>query len=128
FLILPHVPADIDQRAFTTGSVWINALLSVAIAALFVGGRFRRQYLGWSGMGLAALVAVTMIPWAIVPVFSFWPTIPTPGLPILNVALTALGLPAVLMLIAAYLSRRQGVAVAARGLAAFGGFCGLITI
>ena len=128
FLILPTIPVDLSQRAFTTGSLWFNALMGVAIAAIYGGERFRRQYLGGAGIGLATLVAVAMLLWAIVPIFSFWPTIPTPGLPVFNVALTALGLPAVLMLVAAYLARRQAVIAAARGLAAFGGLAGLMTI
>jgi uncharacterized membrane protein len=128
FLVLPRIPADIYQQAFVTGSVWTNALMLLAVAALYGGARLRRQYLAWSGMGLSVLVAFAMLVWAIVPIFAFWPTIRTPGLPIFNAALTALGLPAALMLGAAYLSRRQGALEVARGLAAFGGLAGLMTI
>lgn len=127
-LILPSIPYDIFERAFTTGAVWFNALALLAVAAIYAGGRLGRQYLAHAGTVLAAVVAAVMLLWAIVPVFRFWPRIDTPGLPVLNVALVALGLPALLLLGAAYLLRRQGTINAARGLAAFGGLAGLVTL
>lgn len=128
FLILPNLPSDIFEQAFVIGSVWFNALALLAVAAMYAGGRLDRSYLVRAGSGIAGVVAVAMLIYAIVPIFRFWPTIQTPGVPLFNVALTALGLPAALLLVAAYLSRKHGSLQIARGLAAFGGLAGLITV
>jgi len=128
FVILPTIPYDIVTRAFTTGWLWFNAMGALAVAAIYAGGRLGRKTLSHAGTALAAGSAAVMLFWAILPIFRFWPQIDTPGLPVFNLALLALGLPALLMLGAAYLVRGQGNLNAARGLAAFGGFAGLITI
>lgn len=128
FLILPTIPDDVVSQAFTSGWLWFNALGILAVAAIYAGGRLGRSTLSLTGTALATVVAAVMLLWAIVPIFRFWPQIDAPGLPVFNVALLALGLPALLMLGAAYLVRGQGNLSVARGFAAFGGFAGLVTI
>lgn len=128
FIILPAIPPDIVVRAFTSGWLWFNAMALLAAAAIYAGRRLERDSLFYAGTALAGAVALVMLGWAVLPIFQFWPEIDTPGLPVLNVALLALGLPALLMLAAAYLVRAQGQLNAARALAAFGGFIGLITV
>jgi len=128
FLILPTIPLDIERQAFVIGSFWFNALAALGLAALFAGMRLNREGLVRAGLALSVVVATVMFVWAMLPIFRFWPTIDTPGLPVLNAGLTALGLPAALLLATAALARKADQLQLARGLAVFGGLAGLLTI
>lgn len=128
FVILPVITTLIFQQAFVLGAYWFNGIGAIALAAVVAGQRFDRRYLNYAGLFLGGWVAFVMLGWALLPIFQFWPKIYTPGLPILNVALLALGMPAGIMLALAYLARQQGAGTVAKIFAGFGGFTGLMLV
>ncbi|MDB5539269.1 MAG: putative integral rane protein [Devosia sp.] len=128
FLILPTIPSDLFTEVFVVGSWWFNAMALLALVSIYAASKTGRTHLFQAGAGLAGLVALAMLAFAVVPIFRFWPTIETPGWPVFNVALTAMGLPTALLLAIAYLARQAGSPQLARGLAAFGGLTGLLTL
>ncbi len=128
FLILPNSPFALFEDPLTTGSWWFNGLALLALAAVYAAWRTERKELARAGIGVAMVVAVGMVLTVMLPVFRFWPTMDVPGPVVFNVALTGIGLPSLLLLGVALLSRRLGWLQLARGLAALGGLGGLVTI
>lgn len=128
FLILPASPYALFDKPLITGSWWFNALALVALAAVYAAWRTGRTELLRAGAGVSLAVAIAMVVTVMLPVFRFWPIMDVPGPAVFNVALTGIGLPSILLLGIAWLSRRLGWLQFARGLAAFGGLGGLVTI
>jgi uncharacterized membrane protein len=128
FVILPAWPYALFDTPLVTGSWWFNVLLLVAVAAVFAAGRTGRFMLLRAGLGLAVVVSVALAVTVILPVFRFWPEMQTPGPPVFNAALSGIGLPALLLLAIAYLARQGGLPQLARGLAAYGGLVGMVTL
>lgn len=128
FLILPTSPYALFEQPLITGSWWFNVLAMLALAAVYAAWRTGRTELSRAGIGVALVVAAALAVAVMLPVFRFWPIMDVPGPPVFNVALTGIGLPSIVLLGIAWLSRRLGWLQFARGLAAFGGLGGLVTI
>lgn len=128
FLVLGDRPRLLLDHPLTLGSWWFNGVALVALAATFAAWKTGRTELLRAGVGVGVITGFVMALAIMLPVFRFWPRMDVPGAPVLNVALTGIGLPSIQLLAIAWLARRQGWLQFARGFAAFGGLGGLVTI
>ena len=71
--------------------------LAVAAVAVYVGRRFDRPAAYGGGIVLTGLVALVMAGALILPLLQFWPPFAVPGTVIVNIALVAYGVPALLL-------------------------------
>lgn len=107
FLVLGG--ADVATvRTIHTTVAWIALPeLILAAAALYVGRRWSRRTLYFSGLTLAAITTVAMAVSVVLPLYTFWPGHELGGLAVFNVALLSLGLPSLALLAIGWFVRQD---------------------
>jgi uncharacterized membrane protein len=81
--------------------------LALAAAALYVGRRWLRRTLYFSGLTLAVITTVAIALSVVLPLYTFWPDYELPGVPVFNIALLSIGLPALALLAIGWFIRQD---------------------
>jgi uncharacterized membrane protein len=122
-MVVPDFGAEFTVGAYVLAAKILNPEMVLAALAIAAGRFLGRQTLYLAGMVFAGLVALGVLAGSVLPVYQFWPWLELPGWGIFNVALLALGTPALILLgIGWFLRQDSRVPVAnyGRGLSVFG--------
>lgn len=107
FLLLGGADVATVSTAHSTVARIALPELALAAAALYVGRRWLRRTLHFSGLTLAVVTTAAMAVSVVLPLYTFWPHYELPGVPVFNIALLSLGLPALALLVIGWFVRQD---------------------
>lgn len=97
-LVEPDIGEALSTGAYVLAAKILNPELVLAALAIGAGRYFGRQALYIAGMVFAGLVSLAVLAGSVLPVYTFWPWLDLPGWGLFNIALLALGTPALILL------------------------------
>ena len=107
FLLLGGADVATVRTAHTTVARIALPELALAAVALYAGRRWQRRTLYFSGLVLAVVTTAAMALSVVLPLYTFWPDYELPGVPVFNVALLSIGLPALALLVIGWFIRQD---------------------
>lgn len=98
YLMVPNIGDELLIGAYVLAAKILNPELVLAALAIGAGRLLQRQALYVAGMAFAGLMALATLAGTVLPVYTFWPWLDLPGWGLVNIALLALGTPALILL------------------------------
>lgn len=92
---------------YTIGGLVVSAELALALVGIYLGRRLGRDAASVAGLVLAGLTSLAVLGLFLLPLLAFWPAFVVPGVPVFNMALVALGVPAALLFAMGWLARQD---------------------
>jgi uncharacterized membrane protein len=114
FLLLGGADVATVRTAHSTVARIALPELALAAVALYVGRRWLRRTLYFSGLVLAVITTAAMAVTVVLPLYTFWPGYELPGVPVFNIALLSLGLPSLALLAIGWFVRQDARTTVAR--------------
>ena len=124
-VLVPEFGEEFMMGAYVLAAKILNPELVLAALGIAAGRFLGRQALYIASMVFAGLVALATLAGSVLPVYTFWPWLELPGWGIINIALLALGTPALILLGIGWFLRqdaRPAIANYGRVLSVFGVF------